>query len=201
MTTALRALLEILADEGVDRVFGNPGTTELPFLEALSGPGAVPEYVLGVQEGSVVAMADGYARATRRPAFASLHIAVGTANGLIGILNARRSRTPMVVTAGQQDRRHLLQDPMLGGDLVALASGTAKHAEEVHRPEDLRSCCAALSPSPSSRRRDRCSSPYRWTCWRTPHRWRSPRAHHWRLPARPADSTGRRSCSPPPNGP
>ncbi|MDX2811420.1 thiamine pyrophosphate-binding protein [Streptomyces sp. PA03-5A] len=137
MTTALRALLEILADEGVDRVFGNPGTTELPFLEALSGPGPSPEYVLGVQEGSVVAMADGYARATRRPAFASLHIAAGTANGLIGMLNARRSRTPLVVMAGQQDRRHLLQDPMLAGDLVALASGAAKRAEEVHRPEDL----------------------------------------------------------------
>ncbi|MDX6313494.1 MAG: benzoylformate decarboxylase [Streptomyces sp.] len=135
-TTALRALLEILDDEGVDRVFGNPGTTEIPFIDALGDP-AAPEYVLGVQEGSVVAMADGYARATRRPAFVSLHVAAGTANGLIGMLNARRSRTPLVVVAGQQDQRHLLQDPMLAGDLVALASGASKHAVEVHRPQDL----------------------------------------------------------------
>jgi benzoylformate decarboxylase len=136
MTTALRALLEILDDEGVDRVFGNPGTTELPFIDALADR-AAPEYVLGVQEASVVAMADGYARATHRPAFVSLHVAAGTANGLIGMLNARRSRTPMVVVAGQQDQRHMLQDPMLSGDLVALAAGAAKHAQEVHRPQDL----------------------------------------------------------------
>lgn len=135
-TTALRALLEILDDEGVDRVFGNPGTTELPLLDALADP-AAPEYVLGVQEASVVAMADGYARATRRPAFVSLHVAAGTANGLVGMLNARRSRTPLVIVAGQQDQRHLLQDPMLAGDLVALASGAVKHAVQVHRPQDL----------------------------------------------------------------
>lgn len=136
MTTAIQALLEILDDEGVDRVFGNPGTTELPFIDALADR-AAPGYVLGVQEASVVAMADGYARATRRTGFANLHVAAGTANGLIGMINARRSRTPMVVVAGQQDQRHLLQDPMLSGDLVAMASGVVKHAQEVHRPQDL----------------------------------------------------------------
>lgn len=88
------ALLEILQGEGVDRIFGNPGTTELPFLAALSAAKDPPEYILGVHEGAVVAMADGYARATARPAFVSLHIAAGLANGLIGLLNARRSRTP-----------------------------------------------------------------------------------------------------------
>src|SRR6266498_1336940 len=100
------ALLEILRSEGVDRVFGNPGTTELPFIDALLDAPDLP-YVLGLQEGSVVAMADGYARATGRPAFASLHVAAGVANGLVGMLNASRSRTPMVITAGQQDRRDL----------------------------------------------------------------------------------------------
>src|SRR6266540_549327 len=94
------ALLEILRSEGVDRVFGNPGTTELPFIDALLDAPDLP-YVLGLQEGSVVAMADGYARATGRPALVSLHVAAGVANGLIGMLNARRSRTPMVVVAGQ----------------------------------------------------------------------------------------------------
>ncbi|KAA0940135.1 thiamine pyrophosphate-binding protein, partial [Streptomyces apricus] len=131
------ALLDILRGEGVDRVFGNPGTTELPFLAALADDGEAPEYVLGVHEGAVVSMADGYARATGRPAFVSLHIAAGLANGLIGLLNARRSRTPLVVTAGQQDRRHLQQDPMLSGDLVALAAPAVKAAYDVQHARDL----------------------------------------------------------------
>ncbi|MFI5953626.1 thiamine pyrophosphate-binding protein [Cryptosporangium sp. NPDC051539] len=130
------ALLEILRSEGVRHVFGNPGTTELPFLDALV---EAPDlsYVLGLQEASVVAMADGYARATGRTAFVNLHVAAGLANGLIGLLNASRSRTPIVVLAGQQDRRHLLADPMLSGDLVGIASPVAKSAVEVHQAYDL----------------------------------------------------------------
>ncbi|WP_327720713.1 thiamine pyrophosphate-binding protein [Streptomyces sp. NBC_00490] len=131
------AFLDILRGEGVDRVFGNPGTTELPFLAALSETEDAPEYVLGVHEGAVVSMADGYARATGRPAFVSLHVAAGLANGLIGLLNARRSRTPLVVTAGQQDRRHLQQDPMLSGDLVGLATPAVKAAYDVQHARDL----------------------------------------------------------------
>ncbi|MGW3136481.1 thiamine pyrophosphate-binding protein [Streptomyces sp. NPDC001139] len=131
------AVLDILRDEGVDRVFGNPGTTELPFLAALSDTPGAPEYVFGVHEGSVVAMADGYARGTGRPAFVSLHIAAGLANGLIGLLNARRSRTPLVVTAGQQDRRHLQQDPMLSGDLIGIATPAVKAAYDVQHAHDL----------------------------------------------------------------
>ncbi|MGC4950363.1 thiamine pyrophosphate-binding protein [Streptomyces sp. DT224] len=130
------AMLEVLRDEGVTRVFGNPGTTELPFVEAVT---AAPDlqYVLGVQEASVVAMADGYARATGRPAFVSLHIAAGLANGMVGLLNASRSRTPMVVTAGQQDRRHLAHDPMLSGDLVGIARAAVKHTFDVQHAHDL----------------------------------------------------------------
>ncbi|MEU4080008.1 thiamine pyrophosphate-binding protein [Streptomyces venezuelae] len=130
------AMLEVLRDEGVTRVFGNPGTTELPFVEAVT---AAPDlhYVLGVQEASVVAMADGYARATGRPAFVSLHIAAGLANGMVGLLNAGRSRTPLVVTAGQQDRRHLAQDPMLSGDLVGMARAVVKHTFDVQHAHDL----------------------------------------------------------------
>ncbi|XUL92545.1 thiamine pyrophosphate-binding protein [Streptomyces galilaeus] len=131
------ALLDILHGEGVDRIFGNPGTTELPFLAALSEAEDAPEYVLGVHEGAVVSMADGYARGTGRPAFVSLHIAAGLANGLIGLLNARRSRTPLVVTAGQQDRRHLQQDPMLSGDLLGLARPAAKATYDIQHARDL----------------------------------------------------------------
>lgn len=132
----IEALLEIARDEGVARIFGNPGTTELPLMDALAeAPG--PRYVLGLQEASVVAMADGYARASRRTSLVSLHVAAGVANGLIGMLNALRSRTPMVVVAGQQDRRHLVQDPMLSGDLVGLASAAVKRAVEVQHARDL----------------------------------------------------------------
>ncbi|TDV53831.1 thiamine pyrophosphate-binding protein [Actinophytocola oryzae] len=134
--TPMDALLEILRDEGVTRIFGNPGTTELPLLDALTKAPDL-EYVLAVQEASAVAMADGYARATGRPAFVSLHIAAGLANGLIGLLNAKRSRTPLVVAAGQQDRRHLVEDPMLGGDLVGLARAASKQAVEVTHARDL----------------------------------------------------------------
>ncbi|CNE41123.1 benzoylformate decarboxylase [Mycobacterium tuberculosis] len=144
------ALVRILREEGVTRVFGNPGTTELPFLEALQ-PAPDIEFVLGVHEGSVVAMADGYARATGRPAFVSLHIAAGLANGLAGLLNASRSRTPLVVTAGQQDQRHLAADPMLSGDLVGLARAAVKQTFDVRRPADLplmlrRAFAAAVAP-------------------------------------------------------
>lgn len=130
------AMLRILRDEGVRKVFGNPGTSELPFIDALASADDI-EYVLGVHEGSVVAMADGYARATGRPAFVSLHIAAGLANGLIGLLNASRSRTPLVVTAGHQDRRHLASDPMLSGDLIGLARAAVKHTFDVQHAHDL----------------------------------------------------------------
>jgi benzoylformate decarboxylase len=133
---AARRLIELAQSEGVDRVFGNPGTTELPFMDELA---KAPEfhYYLGLHEGTAVSMADGYARATGRPSFLNLHIAAGLAHGLANMLNARRARTPMVVTVGQQDRRHLVHDPMLGGDLLALAQGAFKDAVEVNQVEDL----------------------------------------------------------------
>lgn len=130
------ALVEILRSEGIRRVFGNPGTTELPFIEALSRAEDI-EYVLGVHEGAVVSMADGYARTTGATSFVNLHVAPGVANGLIGILNAFRSRTPMVVTAGQQDSRHLHHEPMLWADLVAMTRAATKSSIEVNRPGDL----------------------------------------------------------------
>ncbi|TDC49304.1 thiamine pyrophosphate-binding protein [Micromonospora sp. KC207] len=134
--TPLEALFAVLREEGVTRIFGNPGTTELPLLDALAERPEF-EYTLGLQEASVMAMADGYARATGRTGFVNLHVAAGLANGLVGMLNAARSRTPLVVTAGQQDRRHLVQDPMLAGDLVGIARPVAKHAFDVQHAHDL----------------------------------------------------------------
>src|SRR2546421_257432 len=115
------ALLEVLRTEGVVHCFGNPGTTELPFVDALADQ---PElrYVLALQENVAVAMADGYAQASRRPSFVNLHTVAGLGGGVGNLTNAMANRTPMVVTAGQQDRRHLLAEPILSGDLTGLAA-------------------------------------------------------------------------------
>ena len=124
------ALLEVLDSEGVTHVFGNPGTTELPLIDALAARSDIT-YVLVLQEASAVGMADGYAQATGRPAFLNLHTSAGLGNAIGNLTNAVANRTPLVVTAGQQDRRHLHADPMLGGDLVGLAAPVCKWTHEV----------------------------------------------------------------------
>lgn len=134
--TGRDVLLEVLASEGVGHVFGNPGTTELPFLDALAGAPAF-QYLLALHESVAIAMADGYAQVTRRPAFVNLHTAPGLGNAIGALANAQATRTPLVITAGQQDRRHLLSEPFLSGDLVGLATPVTKWAREVHAARDL----------------------------------------------------------------
>jgi benzoylformate decarboxylase len=140
MTSATRnganILLEALESEGVEYIFGNPGTTELPLMDALINKPNI-HYVWGLQEASVVAMADGYAQASGKPGFINLHTAGGLGHGLGNLLNAYTSGTPLVVTAGQQDSRHAITDPLLQGDLVSIASPTAKWAAEVTTPEQI----------------------------------------------------------------
>jgi len=123
-------LLETLISEGVEYIFGNPGTTELPLMDALVDLPQI-HYVLALHEGSAVAMADGYAQASGRPGFLNLHTAGGLGNGMGNLLNAAVSQTPLVVTAGQQDTRHSLTDPLLLGDLVRIARPAMKWAHEV----------------------------------------------------------------------
>jgi benzoylformate decarboxylase len=123
-------LLDILVDEGITRVFGNPGTTELPLVAALSRRTDI-RYVLALHEGTVVAMADGYAQVTGQPAFLNLHTTSGLGNAMGQLVNAKANHTPLVVTAGQQDRRHLVREPMLSGDLVGMVRATTKWAQEV----------------------------------------------------------------------
>lgn len=129
-------LLEILASEGVEYIFGNPGTTELPLMDALLRTPDI-RYILALQEASAVAMADGYAQAARRPAFLNLHTAGGLGHGMGNLINACVSQTPLVVTAGQQDSRHTVTDPLLFGDLVRLAEPTVKWAKEVTSADQL----------------------------------------------------------------
>jgi benzoylformate decarboxylase len=105
-------LLEVLRSEGCRYIFGNPGTTELALMDALTGAPDI-SYIWGLQEASVVAMADGYANASGRPGFVNLHTAGGLGHGMGALINAQVSNTPLVVTAGQQDMRHNLTDPLL----------------------------------------------------------------------------------------
>jgi benzoylformate decarboxylase len=129
-------LLEVLETEGVEYIFGNPGTTELPLMDALIDKPDI-HYVLGLQESTVVAMADGYAQASGKPGFINLHTAGGLGHGMGNLLNAYTSGTPLVVTAGQQDSRHSLTDPLLQGDLASIAKPSCKWAAEVSSPDQI----------------------------------------------------------------
>jgi len=130
------AMLEILAGAGVRYLFGNPGTTELPLSDALVDHPRI-QYILGLQEVPVVAIAEGYAQASRSPGVVNLHISCGLGNGMGMLYNAYRAGTPLIVTAGQQDRRLKFSEPILWSDMVQVARPWTKWACEVERAEDL----------------------------------------------------------------
>jgi benzoylformate decarboxylase len=134
---AREAFFEVARDEGARYLFTNPGTTELPIFDELVEPASGLDLVLCLHEGVAMGAADGYAQATNRPSLVNLHILPGLANGICGMANAAWSRSPVVVTAGQQDTRHLIQEPMLAGDLVGLAKPFAKWAYECRRPDEV----------------------------------------------------------------
>lgn len=145
-----QALLEMLAQAGVRYMFGNPGTTELPLLDALVDDPRL-QYVLGLQEVPVMAMADGYAQASRALGVVNLHISCGLGNAMGMLYNSYRAGTPLLVTAGQTDRRLAVEEPILWSDMVGVARGWTKWAAEVTRVEDLpvllrRAMQTALSP-------------------------------------------------------
>lgn len=129
-------MLEALRSEGVEYVFGNPGTTEIPLIDALSGATDIA-YVLALQEASAVAMADGYAQASGRPGFVNLHTAGGLGHAMGSIFSAQVSNTPLVITAGQQDTRHGFSDPLLSGNLVGMAAPVMKWVHEVLHPDHI----------------------------------------------------------------
>ncbi|MEK7386592.1 MAG: thiamine pyrophosphate-binding protein, partial [candidate division NC10 bacterium] len=142
-------LMEILKSAGVRYLFGNPGTTELPFLDALADSDL--EYVLGLQEATAVAAADGYAQAAGTLGVVNVHVAPGLANGLSILHNAARAKTPLLVTAGQQDTRFLMDQPILAGDLVRMAEQFTKWSYEIRRAEEApqalrRALKVALTP-------------------------------------------------------
>ena len=144
------AFLSLLVDEGVTHLFGNPGTTELPIMHALSDHTSLT-YVLGLQESVVVAMADGFCRASGKLAACNVHVAPGLGNALGAIYNANLSGSPLIITAGQQEQGHGLMEPLLYGPLVDMARPLVKWATEITRIEDVprivrRAAKIALAP-------------------------------------------------------
>ena len=116
MTTIRDATFTVLRECGMDRIFANPGSTEIAFLADLPDD---LEFILGLHEGTVVGLATGHAIATGRPALVNLHTTAGLGNAAGALATARVNRAPLVVLTGQQDRRHLAQDPFLAGRLTA----------------------------------------------------------------------------------
>ena len=114
----INAFLDLLDAAEVRYIFGNPGTTELPLNDALAGDARFA-YILGLQEVPVMAMADGYAMASRKLGVVNLHTCCGLGNAMGMLYNAHREGTPLLVTAGQQDRR-LKFDRFPAGGVVAL---------------------------------------------------------------------------------
>jgi benzoylformate decarboxylase len=131
-----RVFLEVLKQSGVQYLFGNPGSTELPLMDALAGEPTL-DYRLALHEIPAVAMADGYAQATRRPAVVNLHVSCGVGNAMGMLYNAWCAGSPLVVTAGQQDRRLRFEEPVLAGDLLGVTRPWTKWSAEVNRVEDV----------------------------------------------------------------
>ena len=133
--TVKDATLDLLRAFGIRKVFGNPGSTELPFLS--DWPDDI-DYVLGLQEASVVGMADGYAQATRNAGFVNLHSAAGLGNALGNIFTAHRNQTPLVITAGQQARSILPLQPFLYAERASeFPRPYVKFSIEPARAEDI----------------------------------------------------------------
>ena len=130
------AFLALLESEGVSHLFGNPGTTELPIMAALPDRPAI-KYVMALQEALVVAMADGYSRASGDLSACNVHVAPGLGNAMGSLYNAKWMGSPIIVTAGQQEQGHGLTEPMLYDPLVPIAQPLVKWAVEVSRLQDL----------------------------------------------------------------
>lgn len=147
--TVWSATYDLLRALGLTTIFGNPGSTEQPFLKNFP---ADFDYILGLQEASAVAMADGFAQATGHPVLVNLHTNAGTGNGMGNIMTAFQNKTPLIITAGQQTREMIICDPLLTNrDETMLPRPYVKWAYEPKRAEDvpraiMRAYALALQP-------------------------------------------------------
>lgn len=127
-TTVRESVFALARNHGISKVFGNPGSNEIPFLAGLPED---MEFVLGLHEQVVVGMAEGYSRATGEPALVNLHAASGSGNAMGALTNARSGNVPLVVIAGQQVRRTVGQETMLSNtDAATLPAPLVKYAHE-----------------------------------------------------------------------
>src|ERR1700738_5054359 len=145
-----RAFLALLKQEGVEVMFGNPGTTELPLMDAFATENEL-RYMLGLQEAAVIAMADGYAQASGKLTVVNLHVAPGLGNAMGMLYDAQKSGAPILITAGQHDQSFSVTETILWADLPTLARPLVKWSTEVHRLADLprivhRAAKTALAP-------------------------------------------------------
>lgn len=133
--TVYDATYNLLRKLELTTIFGNPGSTEQPFLKNFPPDF---EYVLALQEASAVSMADGFAQATGKPALLNLHTVAGTGNGMCGIMTAFQNKTPLIITAGQQTREMLLFEPLLTNrEETTLPKPWVKWAYQPVRPQDV----------------------------------------------------------------
>ncbi|MEU9440859.1 benzoylformate decarboxylase [Streptomyces sp. NPDC048304] len=159
MPSVRRISHEFLERQGLTTIFGNPGSNELPFLAGL--PDAF-RYVLGLHEGAVVGMADGYAQASGRPVLVNLHAASGSGNAMGALTNAVASRTPLVVVAGQQVRSAIGPEANLSNvDAPALMKPLVGWAAEPACAQDVpRALAQAVFEARLQRRPTYLSVPY-----------------------------------------
>lgn len=130
------AILRQFVADGVNYMFGNPGTVEQGFLDALS---AVPDlkYILTLQESIAVLCADGHARATKSPALVQIHSSPGLGNAIGNLYQAMRGQSPLVVIGGDAGIRYQAMDAQMAGDLVAMAEPVTKWSAMVVDPSSL----------------------------------------------------------------
>lgn len=125
------AFAETIEQLGIEQVFGNPGTTEIAMLRH------VKNYVLALHDSISLGMADGLAQASGKPTLCNLHTTLGLGNSMAFLHTAMTNRSPVIVTAGQQDYRHMFYEPLLSGDLVSMAERFSKYSYEIKNVEDI----------------------------------------------------------------
>src|SRR6516164_9642063 len=134
VSTVREVTYQLLRELELTVIFGNPGSTELPFLRDMPSEF---EYVLGLHERSAAGMALGYSLGTAKAALVNLHSIASVGNGLSALVDAHYLHAPLVVTTGQQDRRQILAEPFLASRAVEVVRPYVKWAYEPLRAEDV----------------------------------------------------------------
>ena len=134
--TGIDALMAVLDSYDVEYVFGNPGSTEVVFMDALYQHPRI-KYMLALHETVAMGMAGGYSWASGKTGFVNVHTAPGVANAISALYNANVADFNIVLTAGQQDTRLIQREPGLTGDLVSMTKPFTKWSAEVQHPQDI----------------------------------------------------------------